>query len=93
MLRGADPSPSLASTRPQLPDTMRLLPPHMVWTGLDTAIAADYIKLLLIFGMLVIEGAPTSMEYPSLLRKSVGMPTPHIPIQSGNSSWLTPRMI
>ena len=65
MLKGEDPGPGLASEHPQLPDLMRPLPPHMVWTGLGTAIVAHYIKLVLIFGKLVIEGAPIPMEYLS----------------------------
>ena len=64
MLRGVDPRPSLASERPQLLDPMRLLPPHMVWTGLGTTIAVHYINLLLISGMLVVERVPTPMERP-----------------------------
>ena len=66
MLRGADPSPGLASERPQLPNLMRPLPPHMVWTGLGTTIVAHYIKLVLSFGKLVVEGAPIPMEHLSL---------------------------
>ena len=58
MLRGEDPGPGLASEHPQPPDPMRPLPPHMVWTGLGTAIVAHYIKLVLTSGKHIVEGAP-----------------------------------
>ena len=45
---------------------MRPLPPHMVSAGLDIAIMAHYIKLLLISGKLVIERALIPMEHLSL---------------------------
>ena len=66
MLRGEDPGPGPALGHPQLPDPMRPLPPHMVWTGLGTAIAAHYIKLVLISGKPIVEGAPIPMEHLSL---------------------------
>ena len=66
MLRGEGLDHGLASTCPQLPDPMHPLPPHMVWTGLDTAIAVHYIKLLLTSELPIIEVALTSMEHPSL---------------------------
>ena len=66
MLRGAELGPVLASERPQLPDPMRPLPPHMVWTGLGTARAAHYIKLVLTSRKPVVEGAPIPMEHLSL---------------------------
>ena len=65
MLRGKDPGSGLASELPQLPDPMRPLPPHMVWTGLGTAIAAHYIKLVLPSGKPAVEGAPIPMEHLS----------------------------
>ena len=58
MLRGEDLGLGLASEHPQLPDPMRLLPPHMAWTVLGTAIAAHYIKLVLTSGKPVVEGGP-----------------------------------
>ena len=66
MLRGEDPGLGLASERPQLPDSMHPLPPHMVWTDLDTAITAHYIKLVLTFGKPITEGAPIPIGNLSL---------------------------
>ena len=65
MLRGANLGHSLASKHPQLLDLMRLLPPHMVWTGLDTIIAVHYIKLLLTSGKPIVEEAPIPIEHLS----------------------------
>ena len=65
MLRGEDPGPGLASERPQLPNPMRPLLPHMVWTGLGIAIAVHYIKLVLTSENSVVEGAPIPMEHLS----------------------------
>ena len=72
---------------------MHPLPQHMVWMGLGIAIAEHYMKLLLTFGMFVIEGAPISMEHPSSLGRSVGCQLLHILVQSGDSSWQAPTMI
>ena len=58
MLRGEDLGPGPASVHPHLPDLMCPLPPHMAWMGLGTAIVAHYIKLLLISGKSIVEGAP-----------------------------------
>ena len=63
MLRGKNPSLGLASEHPQLLEPMPSLPPHMVWTGLGTIIAGRYIKLVLISGKHVVEGAPIAMEH------------------------------
>ena len=92
MLRGVDPGPSLESALPQVLDLMHPLPPYMVWTGLDIAKAAHYIKLVSTSEKLVVEGFPIPMEHLSLLGRSMGMPTPHIIVQSGNNSWQTTGM-
>ena len=48
MLRDADPCLGLASALPQPLDPMCPLSPHMVWTSLDIAKVAHYIKLALV---------------------------------------------
>ena len=65
MLMGEDAGPGPALVHPQLPNSMRPSPPHMVGTGLGTAIGADYIKLVLPFGKPIVEGAPILREHLS----------------------------